>query len=240
MTLRCTMLATDEALTLARQEVESVAAAPCLQVAPVLGELSNERIHRAFGKSEVFWYAGHMGPQGIPLADGTLLPPAVIGAYVAAFECRLAVLNSCAGAESAVAIHGQAKRCMVIYYQEEVESATAYHCGSLVAQQLCVGGIEAAINFAREAGYKVLQAGMSYQYPGGPSPDLLQLLYELRERLVRVEVTITGVQADIERMRREQPNGLSSRQMVTTAFAVFLALLALATVIGLAAGRWGG
>ena len=240
MTLRCTMLATDDALTLARQEVESVAAAQCLQVAPVLGDLTDERIHRAFGKSDVFWYAGHMGPQGIPLSDGTFLPPAIIGAYVAAFECRLAVLNSCAGAESAVAIHGQAKRCMVIYYKEDVESATAYHCGSLVAQQLCIGGIEAAINFAREAGYKVLQAGMSYQYPGGPSEDLLRLLYELRERLVRVEVTITGIQTDIERMRHDQPPGLSSRQMATTALSVFLALLALAMVIGLAAGRWGG
>jgi len=234
------MLATDDALTLAKAEVEAVAATPCLKVAPVLGELTNERIHAAFGsKVDIMWYAGHMGPQGIPLADGTVLPPAVLGAYVAAFECRLAVLNSCAGAESAVAIHSQAKRCMVVYMQEEVESATAYHCGSLMAQRLCAGGIEAAINFAREAGYRILQAGMSYQFPQGAPPDLVPLLYELRERLVRVEVCVSNMEKDVAQLQVQQAGSLSNRQLLTTALAVFLALLALAAVISVLAGRWG-
>ena len=42
--LTCTLIATDQGLMLARSEIEAVADAPCLKVAPLLGELTNEKV----------------------------------------------------------------------------------------------------------------------------------------------------------------------------------------------------
>lgn len=239
--LTCTLIATDEGLALARSEIESVARAPCLQVGPVFGELTHEKIHDACNrKADVFWYAGHMGPEGILLADRTFLPPVVIGAYVAAFEYRIAFLNSCTGSEVAQAIHQQAPRCMVLFSQREIEDADAYHLGCLFSQQLCAGGIEAAVRFARSAGYKVLQAGMSYQFPQGPSPELIQVLYELRERVVRIEEKMVRMEEDVRTLRTQQPVNISTRQLLTVSLGVFVALLGLAAIISVLSGRWYG
>jgi hypothetical protein len=239
--LTCTLLATDQGLALARSEVEAIAAAPCLKVAPVLGELTHEKVHNACDRrQDIFWYAGHMTEQGIPLADGTYLPPVIIGAYIAAFEYRIAVLNSCTGRAVAQAIQEQAKRCLVIFYEQEIEDSNAYHLGSLLSQQLCAGGIEAAVSFARSAGYKVLQAGMSYQFPQGPSPELIQLLYELRERVVRIEEKMVRMEDDVRTLRAASPGNISTRQLFTISVAVFIALLALAAIISTLAGRWSG
>ena len=239
--LTCTLIATDQGLALARSEVEAVATAPCLKVQPLLGELTHEKIHNACDKqADIFWYAGHMTDQGIPLADRTFLPPVVIGAYVAAFEYRIAVLNSCTGRAVAQAIQDQAKRCLVIYYEQEIEDSNAYHLGCLVSQQLCAGGIEAAVKFAQSAGYKVLQASMSFQYPQGPSPELLQVLYELRERVVRIEEKMVRMEEDVKTMRQAQPGNISTKQLFTISVGVFLALLALATIISIMSGRWIG
>lgn len=238
--LTCTLVATDQGLALARSEVEAVATAPCLKVQPLLGELTHEKIHNACDRQgDVFWYAGHMTDQGIPLADGTYLPPVIIGAYVAAFEYRIAVLNSCTGRAVAQAIQDQAKRCLVIYYEQEIEDSNAYHLGSLVSQQLCAGGIEGAVSFAQSAGYKVLQA-MSYQFPQGPSPELLQVLYELRERVVRIEEKMVRMEEDVKTLRTAAPNNISTRQMFFIFVYVLLALLALASTISILAGRWSG
>lgn len=248
--LTATVIATDDALTLARQEVEAVAAQPCIQAATCYGNLTHERIHAAFeAKRDVVWYAGHMSAEGIPLADGTTLAPVVLGSYIAAFEARLAVLSSCEGGECALAIHNQARRCMVIYWREQVESGTAYHVMALVAAQLCSGGVEAAVNFARGAGCGILQAGMSYQYPSGPSPELLQYIQDVRERLVRMEVTlaraqedITSLRADVQRIRdtqQEEPVGLQAKQLFSVALGVAVALVALAATIYVAS-HWGG
>lgn len=241
--LSVTLLASDEALTLARPEVEAIAAQQCLQVSPALGALTNERIHQTFQrKTDITWYAGHMGPAGIPLADGSLLPPTVLGAYVAAFEARLCVLNSCQGAECAAAVRSQAQRCTVLYWDEAVESATAYHVGSLLAQQLCAGGLEGALLFAREAGFRVLHAGMSYQFPGGgPSPDMLNVLYELRERLVRLEEKMVRLEEDVKQLRQHQPEeGLTAKQLIGVSVGAFVALMTLATLIYVLSGKWGG
>lgn len=238
--LTCTLLATDQGLALAQSEVEAVAAASCLQVRPVLGGLTHEKVHNACKPSDIFWYAGHMGPEGIPLADGTYLPPLVIGAYIAAFEYRIAVLNSCTGRTVAQAIQDQAKRCLVIFYEQEIEDSNAYHLGSLLSQQLCAGGIEAAVSFARSAGYKVLQAGMSYQFPQGPSPELIQLLYELRERVVRIEEKMVRMEEDVKTLRQQQPMNIGTKQLVMLSVSVFIALLALASIISVLSGRWIG
>jgi len=239
--LTCTLIATDQGLILARSEIEAVADAPCLKVAPVLGELTNEKVHNACDKrQDIFWYAGHMTEQGIPLADGTYLPPVVIGAYIAAFEYRIAFLNSCTGKAVAAAIHEQAKRCLVIYYEQEIEDSNAYHLGSLLSQQLCAGGIEAAASFARQAGYRVLQASMSYQFPQGPSPELIQLLYELRERVVRIEEKMARMEEDVKTLRQQQPLSIGTRQLFMISVSVFVALLALATIISVLSGRWIG
>jgi len=239
--LTCTLIATDQGLALARSEVEAIAAVPCMQVRPVLGELTHEKVHNACDKQQdIFWYAGHMTEQGIPLADGTYLSPLIIGAYVAAFEYRIVVLNSCTGRTVAQAIQDQAKRCLVIYSEQEIEDSNAYHLGSLVAQQLCAGGIEAAVSFARSAGYKVLQAGMSYQFPQGPSPELIQLLYELRERVVRIEEKMVRMEEDVRTLRQQQPGNISTKQLFTISVTVFIALLALSAIISTLAGRWTG
>ncbi len=237
--LTCTLIATDQGLALAQSEIEGVAAAPCLKVAPALGELTHEKIHSACKQADIFWYAGHMTADGIPLADHTYLPPVVIGAYIAAFQYRLAVLNSCTGEAVARAIQDQAPGCTVIFSVTEIEDANAYHLGCLLSQQLCSGGIEGAARFARSAGYKVLQAGMSYQFPQGPSPELLQLLYELRERLVRVEEKMVRMEEDV-RTLRQQPGNLTTRQLFTITVGVFLALLALTAIISVLSGRWLG
>lgn len=239
--LTCTLIATDEGLALARSEIEAVADQPCLKVQPVLGALTHEKVHAACDKrADIFWYAGHMGPEGIPLTDRTFLPPVVIGAYVAAFEYRVALLNSCTGSEVAQAIHTQARRCLVLFRKQAVEDADAYHLGSLVAQQLCAGGIESAVRFARDAGYELLQAGMSYQFPQGPSPELIQLLYELRERVVRIEEKMVRMEDDMRTLRQQQPQNLSTRQLMGVALGVFLALLALAVIVSVLSGRWIG
>jgi len=237
--LTCTLIATDQGLALAQSEIEGVADAPCLKVAPVLGELTHEKIHNACDKrQDIFWYAGHMGPAGIPLTDGTYLPPIIIGAYIAAFEYRLAVLSSCTGQTVAQAIHDQAPGCTVIYYAVEIEDATAYHLGCLLSQQLCTGGIEGAAKFARSAGYKVMQAEMSYQQ--GPSPELITVLYELRERVVRIEEKMVRMEEDVRTMRQQQPGNMSTKQLFTISVGVFMALLALATIISVLSGRWIG
>jgi hypothetical protein len=239
--LTCTLIATDQGLQLAQSEIEGVAAAPCLKVSPVLGELTHEKIHNACDKrQEIFWYAGHMTPDGIPLADRTYLSPIIIGAYIAAFEYRLAVLNSCTGQTVAQAIHDQAPGCLVIYYETEIEDANAYHLGCLLSQQLCSHGIDGAARFARSAGYKVLQAGMSYQFPQGPSPELIQVLYELRERVVRIEEKMVRMEEDVKTLRQQQPVNISTKQLLTVSFGVFMALLALAFIISVLAGRWSG
>ena len=238
--LTCTLIATDQGLALAQSEIEGVADAPCLKVAPVLGELTHEKIHNACDKqTDVFWYAGHMTEDGIPLADHTYLPPVIIGAYIAAFEYRLAVLSSCSGQVVAQAIHDQAPGCTVIYYAVEIEDATAYHLGCLLSQQLCSGGIEGAARFARSTGYKVLQAGMS-QFQQGPSPELIQVLYDLRERLVRVEEKMIRMEEDVRTLRLAQPGNLTTKQLFTISVGVFLSLLALATIISVLSGRWIG
>ncbi len=238
--LTCTLIATDQGLALARSEVEAIATAPCLKVQPLLGELTHEKIHNACDRqSDVFWYAGHMTEQGIPLADHTYLPPVVIGAYVAAFEYRIAVLNSCTGRAVAQAIQDQAKRCLVIFYEQEIEDSNAYHLGCLLSQQLCAGGIEAAVKFAQSAGYKVLQA-MSFQNPQGPSPELINVLYELRERMVRVEEKMIRMEEDVKTLRQQQPLNIGTRQLFTISLSVFIALLALATIISVLSGRWLG
>lgn len=239
--LTCTLIATDAGLALARAEIEAVADAECLKVSPVFGELSHQKIHAACDKkADIFWYAGHMGPEGVPLMDGTFLPPVVIGAYVAAFEYSIAFLNSCTGSEVAQAIHEQAPRCTVIFSQREIEDTNAYHLGSLISQQICAGGIDAAVRFARTAGYRVLQAGMSYQFPQGPSPELLQVLYELRERVVRIEEKMVRMEDDVRTLRAAAPNNISTRQMFFIFVYVLLALLALAATISVLAGRWTG
>lgn len=239
--LTCTLIATDQGLALARSEVEAVADASCLKVGPVLGELTHEKVHNACDKkADIFWYAGHMTAQGIPLVDGTYLPPLIIGAYIAAFEYRIAVLNSCTGRTVAQAIQDQAKRCLVIFYEQEIEDSNAYHLGSLLSQQLCAGGIEAAVSFARSAGYKVLQAGMSYQFPQGPSPELIQLLYELRERVVRIEEKMVRMEEDVKTLRQQQPMNIGTKQLVMLSVSVFIALLALASIISVLSGRWIG
>jgi hypothetical protein len=239
--LTCTLIATDQGLALARPEIEAIADAPCLKVAPVLGELTHEKVHNACDKkADVFWYAGHMDSDGIPLVDGSWLPPVVIGAYVAAFEYRIAVLNSCSGRAVAQAIHSQAPRCLVIYHESTVDDADAYHLGCLLSQQLCAGGIESAIRFARSAGYETLQAGMSYQFPQGPSPELIQLLYELRERVVRIEEKMVRMEEDVRTLRTQQPVNISTKQLLTVSAGVFVALLALAAIISVLSGRWYG
>ena len=238
--LTCTLIATDQGLQLAQSEIEGVAAAPCLKVAPVLGELTHEKIHNACRKADVFWYAGHMTEDGIPLADRTYLPPVVIGAYIAAFEYRLAVLNSCTGEAVARAIHEQAPGCLIIFNVTEIEDATAYHLGCLLSQQLCQGGVDVAARFARTAGYRVLQASMSYQLPQGPSPELINVLYELRERMVRVEEKMIRMEEDVKTLRQQQPLNIGTRQLFTISVSVFIALLALATIISVLSGRWLG
>jgi hypothetical protein len=238
--LTCTLIATDQGLQLARSEVEAVAAAPCLQVRPVLGELTHEKVHNACTKADVYWYAGHMTEDGIPLADGTYLPPIIIGAYIAAFEYRLAVLNSCTGTDVAQAIQDQAPGCTVIFSVTEIEDANAYHLGCLLSQQLCQGGVDVAARFARTAGYRVLQASMSYQLPQGPSPELINVLYELRERMVRVEEKMIRMEEDVKTLRQQQPLNIGTRQLFTISLSVFVALLALATIISVLSGRWIG
>ena len=53
--LTCTLIATDQGLQLAQSEIEAVADAPCLKVAPVLGDLTHEKIHTACDKrADVF------------------------------------------------------------------------------------------------------------------------------------------------------------------------------------------
>lgn len=239
--LTCTLIATDQGLQLAQSEIEGVAAAPCLKVAPVLGELTHAKIHNAFDKKvDIFWYAGHMTADGIPLADRTYLPPVVIGAYIAAFEYRLAVLNSCTGEAVAKAIHDQAPGCLVIFNEVEIDDANAYHLGCLLAQQLCAGGIDVAVRFARAAGYKVMQAVMSYQFPQGPSPELINVLYELRERVVRIEEKMIRMEDDVRTLRQQQPMNIGTKQLFTISVSVFIALLALASIISVLSGRWLG
>ena len=238
--LTCTLIATDQGLALAQSEIEAVADAPCLKVAPVLGDLTHEKIHNACRKADIFWYAGHMGPEGIPLADHTYLPPVVIGAYIAAFEYRLAVLSSCSGQAVAQAIHVQAPGCTVIYNEVEIEDANAYHLGCLLSQQMCAGGLDVAARFARSAGYRVLQATMSYQLPQGPSPELINVLYELRERMVRVEEKMIRMEEDVKTLRQQQPMNIGTRQLFTISVTVFIALLALASIISVLSGRWIG
>ena len=238
--LTCTLIATDQGLALAQAEVEAVASASCLQVRPVLGGLTHEKVHNACKQADIFWYAGHMTGDGIPLADGTYLPPLIIGAYIAAFEYHIVVLNSCTGRAVAQAIQDQAKRCLVIFYEQEIEDSNAYHLGCLLSQQLCAGGIEAAVNFARTAGYKVLQAGMSYQLPQGPSPELIQLLYELRERVVRIEEKMVRMEEDVRTLRENQTVNVSTRQLFGISLGVLMSLLALATIITVLSGRWPG
>jgi hypothetical protein len=238
--LTCTLIATDQGLALARSEVEAVADAPCLKVAPVLGELTHEKIHNACRKADIFWYAGHMTEDGIPLADRTYLSPIIIGADIAAFEYRLAVLNSCTGEAVARAIHEQAPGCLIIFNLTEIEDANAYHLGYLLSQQLCQGGVDVAARFARTAGYKVLQASMSYQLPQGPSPELINVLYELRERMVRVEEKMIRMEEDVKTLRQQQPLSIGTRQLFTISISVFIALLALATIISVLSGRWIG
>jgi len=238
--LTCTLIATDQGLQLAQSEIEGVAAAPCLKVSPVLGELTHEKIHNACRKADIFWYAGHMTPDGIPLADHTYLPPVVIGAYIAAFEYRIAVLNSCTGTDVAQAIHVQAPGCTVIYNEVEIEDANAYHLGCLLSQQICAGGIDVAARFARTAGYKVMQAVMSYQLPQGPSPELINVLYELRERVVRIEEKMVRMEEDVKTLRQQQPMNVSTRQLFMISVSVFIALLALASIISVLSGRWIG
>jgi hypothetical protein len=239
--LTCTLIATDHGLALAHSEIEAVADTACLKVAPVLGELTHEKIHNAFDKrQDIFWYAGHMTEDGIPLVDGTYLPPVIIGAYVAAFEYRLAMLNSCTGRAVAQAIHEQAPGCLVIFHEQEIEDANAYHLGCLLSQQFCTGGIDGAARFARSAGYEVLQARMSYQFPQGPTPELINVLYELRERVVRIEEKMIRMEEDVKTLRSVAPHNISTRQLFTISVAVFLALLALAFIISVLAGRWTG
>lgn len=239
--LTCTLIATDQGLALARPEIEAVADVPCLKVAPLLGDLTHEKIHNACDRpSDVFWYAGHMSEDGIPLADHTYLPPIIIGAYIAAFEYRIAVLNSCTGTAVAQAIHSQAPRCLVLYHPQEIEDTNAYHLGCLLSRQLCAGGIESAIKFARGAGYETLQAVMSYQFPQGPSPELLNVLYELRERVVRIEEKMVRMEDDVRTLRQQQPMNIGTRQLFTISVSVFIALLALASIISVLSGRWLG
>jgi hypothetical protein len=181
-----------------------------------------------------------MTPDGIPLADRTYLSPIIIGAYIAAFEYRLAVLNSCSGEAVAREIHEQAPGCLIIFSLTEIEDANAYHLGCLLSQQLCSHGIDGAARFARSAGYKVLQAGMSYQFPQGPSPELINVLYELRERVVRIEEKMVRMEEDVKTLRQQQPVNISTKQLLTVTFGVFMALLALAFIISVLAGRWSG
>jgi len=238
--LTCTLIGTDQGLQLARSEIEAVADASCLKVAPVLGELTHEKIHHACHKrADIFWYAGHMSEDGIPLADHTYLPPVIIGAYIAAFGYRIAVLNSCTGRTVAQAIHKQAPGCLVIFYEEEIEDASAYHLGSLLSQQFCASGIDGAAKFARSAGYEVLQAGMN-QFPQGPSPEMINVLYDLRERVVRIEERMVRMDEDVRTLRQQQPLNVSTRQLFMISVSVFVALLALAAIISVASGRWMG
>lgn len=235
--LRCTLIATDAGLALALPEVEAVAALPCLRITAALGDLTDERIHHVCGPGEVLWYAGHMTAAGIPLANRDCLPPVVLAAYVAAFEYRLVVLNSCWGAEAAAAIHRIAPGAAVVYHEQEVEDSDAYHLGCLLAQQVCAEGIEGAIAFARVTGYKILDAEMAYG--AGPTPELIQVLYALRERVVRIEEKMMRMEEDV-RSLRQQPQNLSTRQLLAVAGGCFLALVALALVIAVLSGGWPG
>lgn len=236
--LTCTLLATDDGLALARAEIEAVAAVRCLQVRPLLGDLTHAKVQEACGQpADVLWYAGHMTAEGLPLADGSHLPPAVIGAYVAAFEFRLAFLNSCTGSEAAQAIYMLAGRCSVIFHKSEIEDASAYHLAGLVAQQLCLGGIGAALRFARSVGYEVLQGAMSYQFPQG-QPEFMQVVYDVRERMVRMEEKMVRMEEDVRLLRCQQPQNLSGKQLVAMALGIFMALLLLAAVVFVLAGRW--
>lgn len=235
--LTCTMLATDDGLALARAEIEAVCAVRCLQVRPLFGDLTHAKVHEACGQTaDVLWYAGHMTADGLPLSDRSYLPPAIIGAYVAAFEFKLAFLNSCSGSEVAQAIYKQANRCTIIFQRSEIEDANAYHLGSLVARQLCAGGIGAAVHFARSVGYEVLQAAMSYQFPQGP--EFLQVVYDVRERMVRMEEKMVRMEEDVRLLRCQQPQNLSGRQLAAMALGIFMALLLLAGVVSVLAGRW--
>ena len=81
---------------------------------------------------------------------------------------------------------------------------------------------------------------MSYQFPQGPSPELINVLYELRERVVRIEEKMVRMEEDVKTLRQQQPLSIGTRQLFTISVSVFIALLALATIISVLSGRWIG
>ena len=152
--LTCTLIATDQGLQLAQSEIEAVAAAPCLKVAPVLGRADAREDPQCLRQAaDIFWYAGHMTPDGIPLADRTYLPPIIIGAYIAAFEYRLAVLNSCTGAGCCPGNpRSGAWLPRDLHTKRRSRTPTPTILGACCRSNSAQGGIEVAARFARISG----------------------------------------------------------------------------------------
>lgn len=202
-----------------------------IEVTPMIGNVTYHEVLNAISSRPhtIFWYAGHLGPDGISIG-GETVPPTLLTSMLRG-RFKLIVLNSCSSYDLARVLFLENRNTSIVFTVNDVWSLEAFQLGVLFLKAYL------QTNDAHTA-YQQVRTPTYYLLSDTPKvsrgmDDLTKALYDLRAELhnAKTEIAVLSHQVKALEENIRRVGDMPHSQVPENLLKVGIGLLTLISVL---------